>query len=86
MPGDSHWDWGGQGSFRQEDKNDYDLAVTRLQIPHADGGFGMTPNTMAQTSTKAVMTSRFLGLVGTLSPDEKNLWFSNQLVHDPYTS
>ena len=32
---------GTRGSFRQWDKNDYDLAVTRLQLPHADGGFGL---------------------------------------------
>ena len=38
---------GTRGSFRQWDKNDYDSAVTSLQIPHADGGFGMTPNTIA---------------------------------------
>ena len=30
---------GTRDSFRQWDKNDYDLAVTRLQIPHTDGGF-----------------------------------------------
>ena len=52
---------GTRGSFRQWDKNDYDLAVTRLQMPHADGGFGLTPNTIAQTSAKVAMASRFLG-------------------------
>jgi hypothetical protein len=45
----------------------------------------MTPNTIAQTSAKVAMSSRFLGLVGSLSPDEQNLWFPNQLVHDPDT-
>ncbi len=50
---------GTRGSFRQWDKNDYDLAVTRLQMPHADGGFGLTPNTIAQTSAKVAMASRF---------------------------
>ncbi len=34
-------------SFRQWDKNDYDLTVTRLQMPHTDGGFGLTPNVIA---------------------------------------
>ena len=57
---------GTRGSFRQWDKNDYDLAVTRLQMPHADGGFGLTPNAIAQTSAKVAMASRFLGLVGHL--------------------
>ena len=47
---------GTRGSFRQWDKNDYDLAV-RLQIPHADGGFGLTPNVIAQTSRKVAMAS-----------------------------
>ena len=37
---------GTRGSFRQWDKNDYDLAVTRLQMPHTDGGFDFTPNTI----------------------------------------
>ena len=76
---------GTRGSIRQWDKNDYDLAVTRLQMPHADGCFGMTPNTIAQTSAKVAMASRFLGLVSSLSPDEQNLWLPNQLVHDPDT-
>ena len=48
---------GTRGSFRQWDKNDYDLTVTRLQMPHTDGGFGLTPNTIAETSAKGDMTS-----------------------------
>jgi hypothetical protein len=74
-----------RGSFRQWDKNDYDLAVTRLQMPHADGRFGLTPNTIAQTFAKVAMASRFLGLVRSLSPDEQNLWLLNQVVHNPDT-
>ncbi len=31
------------------------------------------------------MSSRFLGLVGSLTPDEQNLWILNQVVHDPDT-
>jgi hypothetical protein len=64
---------GTRGSFRQWDKNDYDLSVTRLQMTHGDGGFGLTPNVIAQTSAKVVMTSRFLGLVGSLPLDEQHL-------------
>ncbi len=74
---------GTRDSFRQWDKNDYDLSVTRLQMPHADGGFGLTPNTIAQTSAKVAMASRFLGLVGSLTLDEQKLWLPNQMVHDP---
>ena len=76
---------GTRGSFRQWDKNYYDLAVTRLQMPHADGGFGLTPNTIAQTSAKVAMPSRFFGLVSSLSPDEQNLLLPNQEVHNPDT-
>ena len=43
---------GTQGSFRQWDKNDYELTVTRIQMPHRDGGFGLTPNTIAQHLSK----------------------------------
>ena len=57
-------------SFRQWDKNDYDLVVTRLQMPHGDGGFGLTPNVIAQTSVKVGMASCFLCLVGSLPLDE----------------
>ena len=64
---------GTPGAFRQWDKNDYDLTVTSLQIPHTDGGFGLIPNTISQTSTTVTMTSCFLGLVGSLSPDEQHL-------------
>ena len=38
-------------------------------MPHADGGFGLTPNVIAQTSAKVAMASRFLGLVGSLPLD-----------------
>ena len=76
---------GTRGSFRQWDKNDYDLAVTRFQMPHTDGGFDLTPNTIAQTSDEVTISSRYLGLVGSLSPDEQNLWFPNKMVHDPDT-
>ncbi len=44
-------------SFRQWDKNDYDLSVTRLQMTHTDDGFGLTPNTIVQTSVKVSMPS-----------------------------
>ncbi len=74
-----------RGSFHQWTKDDYDLAVTVPQKPHTSGGFGMTPNVLAQTSAKVAMTSRFLGLVGSLSLEEKKLWFPNQVVHDPDT-
>jgi hypothetical protein len=51
---------GTRGSFHQWVKDDYDLAVTVLQKPHALGGFGLTPNVIAQTSVKVAMASRFL--------------------------
>ena len=59
--------------------------VTMFQKPHVMGGYGMTPNTIAQISDKVVMTSRILGLFDSLPPDEQNLWFPNQVVHDPDT-
>jgi hypothetical protein len=76
---------GTRGSFRQWDKDDHDLSVTRLQMPHTDGGFDLTPNTIAQMSVKVAMGSRFLGLVGSLPLDEQKLWLPNQMVHDPDT-
>jgi hypothetical protein len=45
--------------------------VTMLQKPHALGGFGLTPNVLAQIPVKVVMTSRFLKLVGSLPPEEQ---------------
>lgn len=54
-------------------------------MPHADGCFDMTSNTIERTSAKVAMTSRFLGLVDSLSPDDQNLWIPNQLVHEPDT-
>ena len=62
---------GTRGSFRQWDKSDYDLTVTMIQKPHVMGGYDMTPSTIVQVSDKVVMTSRFLGLVGSLPPDEQ---------------
>jgi hypothetical protein len=54
-----------------------------LQKPHALGGFGLTPNVLAQICAKVTMTSRFLQLVGTLPLEEQKLWFPNQVAHDP---
>ena len=76
------------GSFHQWTKDDYDLAVTVIQTPHAQdtqGGFGITPNVLAQTSVKVAKTSRFLTLVGSLSLEEQKLLFPNQVVHDTDT-
>jgi hypothetical protein len=41
-----------------------------LQMPHAMGGFGLTPNVLAQSTVKAAMGARFLGFVGSLPLDE----------------
>jgi len=57
---------GTRGSFHLWVKDDYDLAVTVLQKPHAFGGFGLTPNVIAQSSAKVAMATRFLALVGSL--------------------
>ena len=46
-------------------------------------GFGLTPNVLAQISTKVATSSRFLQLVGSLPLEEQKLWLQNQLAHDP---
>jgi hypothetical protein len=71
--------------YRQWNPHDIDLATTLLQISHPMGGYGMTPNAIAQISTKVAMASRFLGLISSLPPHEQILWFSNQTVQDPDT-
>ncbi len=76
---------GTRNSFHLWSKQDYDLVVTRLQIPHVRGGFGLTPNTLPQSTAKVAMASRFVGLVGSLPPEEQQIWFPNQLVNDPQT-
>ena len=43
---------GTQGSFHHWVEDDYELAVTMLQKPHALGGFGLTPNVLAQMAVK----------------------------------
>ena len=42
----------------------------------------MTSNAIAQSCTKVVMVSHFLGLVGSLTPSEQFLWFPNQSLQD----
>ncbi len=74
---------GTRGLFQLWGKDEHDLAVTVLQKPHALGGFGLTPNVIAQTSAKVAMASRFLGLVGSLPLEEQQLWLPNQQAHDP---
>jgi hypothetical protein len=55
---------GTRGSFHLWGKDDYDLVVTVFQKPHVLGGFGLTPNVIAQTSAKVSMSSRYYpGLV-----------------------
>ena len=54
-------------------------------MPHSMGGYGMTPNVIAQISAKVAMAARFLGFVGSLSSSEQQLWFPNQNVQDPVT-
>jgi hypothetical protein len=77
---------GTRGSFHHWVDDDYDLAVTMLQKPHALGGFDLTPNVLAQISVTVAMASRFLKLVGSrLSPEEQQLWLPNQTLHDPDT-
>jgi hypothetical protein len=61
---------GTRGSFRKWSQQDIDLAITMLQMTHSMGGFGMTPNVIAQISVKVVMTDRFLGFVDSLSSSE----------------
>jgi hypothetical protein len=60
-------------SFLLCPKQDYDMAVTMLQMPHSMGGFGLTPNVLAQSTAKVAMSSRSLGFVGSLPPDEQNI-------------
>jgi hypothetical protein len=67
-----------RGPFHHWTRDDYNLAVTMLQMPHALGGFGLTPNVLAQISAKVAMTSRFLKLVGSLPLEEQKLWLPNQ--------
>jgi hypothetical protein len=76
---------GTRNSFHLWPKPDYDLADTRLQMPDARGGFGLTPNTLPQHTSKIAMASRFVGLVGSLPPEEQQIWFPNELENDPQT-
>jgi hypothetical protein len=61
------------------------MAVTMLQMPHAMGGFGLTPNVLAQSTAKASMGARFLGFVRSLPLDEQKMWLPNQSAQDPQT-
>jgi hypothetical protein len=54
-------------------------------MSHSMGGYGMTPNVIAQISSKVDMVSRFLDFVDSLSSSEQQLWFPNQNVQDPDT-
>jgi hypothetical protein len=42
-------------SFVHWDQQDYDMAVTRLQMPHVMGGFGLTPNVLTESTAKVTM-------------------------------
>jgi hypothetical protein len=83
---------GTRGSFHHWVRDDYDLAVTMLQKPHALGGFGFTPNVLTQISAKSVpyhwrnknyVSHRHSFFFGTLPLEEQKLCLPNQLDHDP---
>jgi hypothetical protein len=76
---------GTRGSFRNWPRQDIDLATTMLQMPHGMGGYGLTPNVIAQISAKVAMASRFLGFIGSMTPPEQKLRFPNQNLQDPVT-
>jgi hypothetical protein len=76
---------GTRNSFVQWPTQDYDMAVTMLQMPHAMGGFGLTPNVLAQSTAKVAMGARFLGLLGSWPLDEQKIWLPNQSAQDPQT-
>ena len=54
-------------------------------MPHTMGGFVLTPNVLPQSTAKVPMASRFVGLVGSLTPEEQQIWLPNQLAHEPQT-
>ena len=52
---------GTRNSFHLWPKPDYDLAATRLQMPDARGGFGLTPNTLPQHTSQGSYGISFRG-------------------------
>ncbi len=57
--------------------------MTVIKKTHSLGGFDLTPNVITQTSVKVIMTSQFLGLVGSFHLEEQQNYLPHQLVHDP---
>ena len=54
---------GTRGSFHHWTQDDYELAVTMLQKPHAQGGFGLTPNVLPQISVIYVIPIPVIGWI-----------------------
>ncbi len=52
---------GTRGSFHHWVRDDYDLEVTMFQKPHTLGGFGLTPNVLAQISASSSLMYNFGG-------------------------
>ena len=76
---------GTRGLYQHWSPHDIDVATAMIQMPHGMGGYGMTPNAIAQISAKVAMASRFLGIVGSLPPSEQTIWLPHQNVQDPST-
>ena len=52
---------GTRGLYKHWSPDDINLATAMIQMPHDRGGYGMTPNTISQISTKVVMAIPWFG-------------------------
>ena len=65
---------GTRGLYQHWSPHDIDLDTVMIQMTHVMGGYRMTSNVITQISVKVAMASRFLGIVGSLSPSEQTIW------------
>ena len=56
-----------------------------LHLPHEQGGFGVTNNTVSRHAALYASTARFVAFLGTFSRDAQQVWLPGNNLDDPST-
>ena len=73
---------GAYTSWTQQDRAWVDMV---LHLPHEQGGFGVTNNTVSRHAALYASTARFVAFLGTFSRDAQQVWLPGNNLDDPST-
>ena len=73
---------GAYTSWTQQDRAWVDMV---LHLPHEQGGFGVTNNTVSRHAALYASTARFVAFLGTFPRDAQQVWLPGNTLDDPST-